>query len=85
MDKAIQDRAMQNNYSEGIIVWIDGTYGVGKSAAVNAFRQNYQLCNRNYLILDSDFYYLEGIKKYVWGGCYPQNNQYFIIYLFLIE
>lgn len=72
---------MDKYNSRSIIIWIDGTYGVGKSTAANNLLKNYKPYNKDgFIVLESDFYYQNGIKswKYIGGGAYPQNNLTFL-------
>lgn len=61
-----------------MIVWIDGTFGVGKSSVA----ENLQvLLNKpDVVVLDSDPFYLSGLKilRYFGGGILPQNNARFL-------
>lgn len=61
-----------------MIVWIDGTFGVGKSTVAEELARLLSLSN--IVILDSDEYYLSGLKnfQYMGGGTSPQNNMNFL-------
>lgn len=61
-----------------MIIWIDGTYGVGKTSVAEALL--HVLNSSNAVHLDADEYYLSGIKnlRYIGGGILPQNNERFI-------
>lgn len=61
-----------------MIVWIDGTFGVGKSTVAEELAR--LLFLSNIVILDSDEYYLSGLKnfQYMGGGTSPQNNMNFL-------
>ena len=66
-----------------MIVWIDGPYGIGKSATAEAVTKLLPIsCTE---CLDSDEYYDEYYQKMdpmlkLGGGAFPQNNQNFIQY-----
>lgn len=73
---------MYKSYFNSFIVWIDGTYGVGKTAASNVLQKNYKPYDKGkFILLESDYYYRNGLKKYkyITGGVFPQNNHSFII------
>lgn len=61
-----------------MIVWIDGTYGVGKSAVAKELSQSSDL--QNIVLMDSDEYYFPGLNsgRYFGGGTSPQNNKRFL-------
>lgn len=62
-----------------MIVWIDGTYGIGKSTVVHEIKE--KLIGNEIEILDSDYYYQKMINEnssLASGGTLPQNNQNFI-------
>lgn len=61
-----------------MIVWLDGTYGVGKSSVADKLQE---LLNKpDVVVLDSDTFYLSGLKslQYFGGGMLPQNNARFL-------
>lgn len=61
-----------------MIVWIDGTLGVGKSSVAEELLQSSALLNT--VLMDSDEYYLPGLSsgRYFGGGITPQNNIRFL-------
>lgn len=61
-----------------MIVWIDGTFGVGKSSVAEELHQSSALPNT--VLLDSDEYYLPGLSsgRYFGGGMMAQNNIRFL-------
>ena len=62
-----------------MIIWIDGTYGIGKSTVAQEIKE--KISDTEIEILDSDYYYQEMIKEngfLALGGTLPQNNQNFI-------
>lgn len=63
-----------------LIIWLDGTYGVGKTTIANMLKERF--IENNIEVLDSDKYYLDVAKDIMLlgGGCFPQNNIYFINY-----
>lgn len=60
--------------NEPIIIWLDGTYGVGKSTVAEAIKENCPQIE----ILDSDDYWLKKIP-FTGGGFFPQINKGFSI------
>ena len=64
------------------IVWLDGTYGIGKSTTAMKLVESFP--NKDLQVLDSDYYYQklgkEDVHKIISGGTMPQNNIYFIKY-----
>lgn len=61
-----------------MIVWINGTYGVGKSSVAKKLSE---ILGDKSEIIETDFYFKEFCKKKffkVGGGFYPQNNKVFI-------
>ncbi len=68
-----------------MIIWIDGTYGIGKTSVAMAL-QNLDIgCNN--IILDSDAIWCDYFRDqqklgvFYGGGALPQNNVRFISYL----
>lgn len=64
-----------------MIIWINGTYGVGKTTVANKLIE--KLENKGFELLNSDEYYHNMIKEnnsYAFGGTLPQNNINFIKY-----
>lgn len=61
-----------------MIIWIDGTYGVGKSTVAKELLQSLYL--PNLILLDSDEYYFPGLNsgRYFGDGMFPQNNKRFL-------
>lgn len=62
-----------------MIIWIDGTYGIGKTTIILKMKEI--LKETNLEILDSDSSFLEMIKsddRLASGGVMPQNNINFI-------
>lgn len=62
-----------------MIIWINGTYGVGKTTVALEIRE--KLLDKEIEILDSDFYYIEMIREnydLAFGGVLPQTNENFI-------
>lgn len=70
-----------------MIIWIDGTYGVGKTAVAMKLKESFS--NGNAELLESDYYSNETLKRVVEeaksnnsfphiGGTLPQNNMRFI-------
>lgn len=61
-----------------MIVWIDGTFGVGKSSVAEELHQSSALPGT--VLMDSDEYYLPGLSsgRYFGGGMMPQNNIRFL-------
>ena len=70
-----------------MILWIDGTYGVGKTAVAMKIKENFP--DNNVELLEADFYCNETLKRLVEeaqakncmphiGGTLPQNNMHFI-------
>lgn len=62
-----------------MIIWIDGTYGVGKTTV--AFKLKEMLSNNNACLLESDSSYQEMKESNAYlalGGTSPQNNFNFI-------
>lgn len=70
-----------------MIIWIDGTYGVGKTAVAMKIKESFS--DDNIELLESDFYSGESLKHLVEeakannrfphiGGTLPQNNMRFI-------
>jgi cytidylate kinase len=62
------------------IIWLDGTFGVGKTTVSRALNKRLP----QFKILDSDEYYQTLTEKkpyaFAFGGTLPQNNKYFISY-----
>lgn len=69
-----------------MIIWVDGTYGVGKTAVAKKIREKLGSVAE---LLESDYYSNETLKKIVeeaetsrtmphMGGTLPQNNMRFI-------
>ena len=62
-----------------MIIWIDGTYGVGKTSVTLVLEKI--LKKRNIEVLLSDSFFLKWLhKKFCGGGTLPQNNVQFIEY-----
>lgn len=71
-----------------MIIWIDGTYGVGKTAVAMKIKESFS--DDNVELLESDYYSNESLKRVVvveekannsfphFGGTLPQNNKRFI-------
>lgn len=62
-----------------MLVWLDGTYGVGKTSVAQEIKK--LLLTNDIEILESDMYYNEMINENPYlalGGALPQNNQNFI-------
>lgn len=70
-----------------LIIWIDGTYGVGKTAVAMKMKESFP--DNNVELLEADYYCNETLKRLVEeaqakncmpyiGGTLPQNNMYFI-------
>lgn len=62
-----------------MIIWLDGTYGIGKSTVAQKIKE--KLSDVEIEILESDHYYQEMINENEYlpsGGTRPQNNQNFI-------
>lgn len=66
-----------------MIIWINGTYGIGKTAVAQRLKEIF--VDKSIEILESDIYYQEMIKEMVeeaqktnsfpfFGGTLPQNN-----------
>lgn len=61
-----------------MIIWIDGTYGVGKTKVALEIQKQFEGVIE---FLESDFYYIEMIHEnpfLIMGGTLPQNNMNFI-------
>ena len=60
------------------IIWIDGTYGVGKTSVAFSLKKRLQNC----IVYDSDEYWNIIASKdplaFLWGGTLPQNKIYFL-------
>lgn len=65
-----------------MIIWIDGTYGVGKTTITNKIAD--KLNKTKFIVLDSDYYFQEFGKGHpeavLFGGVTPQHNLYFLNY-----
>lgn len=64
-----------------MVIWIDGTYGVGKSTIALKIKENLKNLSKEFIILESDEFYLNMIKEnqfLAFGGSLPQNNNNFI-------
>lgn len=61
-----------------MIIWIDGTYGVGKTTISQKLKS--QLTEKNFEILNADYYFQNMLKSnpLIGGGTTPQNNIPFI-------
>lgn len=61
-----------------MIIWINGTYGVGKTST--ALKICEKLKNKKVELISSDYYYQKIIKEIVelGGGVLPQNNKLFL-------
>lgn len=70
-----------------MIIWIDGTYGVGKTAVAMKIKESFS--DDNAELLESDYYSNESLKRVVEeaeannsfpniGGTLPQNNMRFL-------
>lgn len=70
-----------------MIIWIDGTYGVGKTTVAAKVKESFSDSNAE--LLESDYYSNESLKRLVEeakannrfphiGGTLPQNNMRFI-------
>ena len=70
-----------------MIIWIDGTYGVGKTAVAKRLKERFS--DNKAELLESDYYSEESLKRLVEeakannsfphiGGTLPQNNMRFI-------
>ncbi len=70
-----------------MIIWIDGTYGVGKTAVAKKIMENFS--DDNIELLESDYYSSKLLKRIVEeakannsfpyiGGILPQNNMLFL-------
>ena len=61
-----------------MIIWIDGTYGIGKTQV--ALKVYEKLRDNKIELLNSDQYYREIIKEIAifGGGTMPQNNKIFL-------
>ena len=70
-----------------MIIWIDGTYGVGKTAVAMKIKESFS--DDNIELLESDYYSNELLKRVVEeakannsfphiGGTLPQNNKRFL-------
>ena len=61
-----------------MIIWIDGTYGVGKTTISQKLMS--QLTEKNFEILNADYYFQNMLKSnpLIGGGTTPQNNIPFI-------
>ena len=61
-----------------MIIWLNGTYGVGKSSVARKIKEMLKIKSE---IIESDLCFQifckERLTK-VGGGCYPQNNIFFI-------
>lgn len=61
-----------------MIIWINGTFGVGKSTVAQALKK---IMNDSFELIDSDEEYIKMIRKdenLAFGGAFPQNNENFI-------
>ena len=62
-----------------MIIWLDGTYGVGKTTVANKLKEKFT--DNDFDILDSDEYFTNMSENFgLGGGCWPQNNKRFIVY-----
>lgn len=63
-----------------MIVWIDGTYGVGKTSV--ALKLVEKLKEKKFELLKSDEFYVKMIQNnyFLGGGTLPQNNMNFLKY-----
>ena len=59
-----------------MIVWIDGTFGVGKTSVAEALKEKLPL--QDVIHLDADRSYQAGNRKYFGGGFFAQNNERFL-------
>lgn len=61
-----------------MIIWLDGTYGIGKTTVAEQLKKVLQ--NKNIKFLNSDYLYTEIIKRdsLSGGGAVPQNNINFL-------
>lgn len=59
-----------------MIVWIDGTFGVGKTSVAEALKEKFPL--QDVIHLDADRIYQDGGWKYFGGGFFAQNNERFL-------
>jgi len=59
-----------------MIVWIDGTFGVGKTSVAEALKEKFPL--QDVIHLDADRSYQAGNRKYFGGGFFAQNNERFL-------
>lgn len=62
-----------------MVIWLNGTFGIGKTTV--ACKINELLENNKFEILEADEYYNEMIKEnpmLLLGGAFPQNNKNFI-------
>lgn len=61
-----------------MIIWINGTYGIGKSSVAERLKE---MLKDKSEIIEADLYFEIFCKEKfikVGGGCYPQNNKFFI-------
>ena len=64
-----------------MIIWINGTYGVGKTSVAKALKE---ITKNSFELIHSDIEYQKMIRKneyLAFGGALPQNNDNFIKYL----
>lgn len=63
-----------------MLIWINGTYGVGKTTLANELAKHLE----DVYVLDSDYYFIQYLNidnNFLrGGGCYPQNNERFLQY-----
>lgn len=56
-----------------MIIWINGTYGVGKTTIIHKLEE--KLDSHNCMIISSDEFHMKNPHIFeTGGGCYPQNN-----------
>lgn len=60
-----------------MLIWIDGTFGVGKSKVAADLEELFAMQNPRILNSDEEWASFIG-KDYRGGGCFPQNNSDFI-------
>lgn len=63
-----------------MIIWIDGTYGVGKTSVVMEIQK--KIKEERFEVLESDCFFLDMLRNnpLIGGGTIPQNNIKFIEY-----
>lgn len=62
-----------------MVIWIDGTFGVGKTSVAETLKERFSF-NNGVIHLDADRFYQENIRSYFFGGggFFPQNNIQFL-------